>query len=223
MKKSKITIRMTLRSSNSHNRSHHHSSRIHSIPSSLSHGSFSDSFIDQPSLIAQNTVNEDPNFYFRKYASAYIQEARDLVVLRQTVSRSSAFNTVKPSQVYYSESDDAIHIRSEGAEKIVSLPSIEKIEWCEVPGPSGPVNYVSLAVKGDRNPVILYGSTESTELWFDALNALKHIECDLRQTSQAKMDVFKKAVEFLKQEGSSDIAIPPPPPNMNFSVKLSDK
>ena len=185
-----------------------------------SKSSLSDSILDQPQLIAQDTINSDPNFYFTKYLRAYIQETRELVVLRQSVSKASAFNTVKPSQVCYTESD-AIKIKMEGTDKTFPLSSIEKVELDEVSGPFGPVNFISITIKGDRNPLILHGPPESMELWCDALSILKGIKCELKPTSQTKMDVFIKAIEFLKEEQSNDFIIPPPPKNLNFSSSFT--
>ncbi|KAH0792212.1 hypothetical protein GPJ56_003738 [Histomonas meleagridis] len=165
-------------------------------------------------------ISYDPIFYFQKYLNAFIQEPRELVVLRQSVSKSSSL-TIKPTQIQYFPQDQTVRIKQEGGDRSYQINTFDKIEWGEVPGPSGNMKFINISIKGDRNPLILHGPSESMEFWYDALQVLHNKNAQpSTPSSLSRMEIFTKATEISKIPPSSNYTIPPPPPNLKFTCEF---
>ncbi|KAH0795954.1 hypothetical protein GPJ56_000022 [Histomonas meleagridis] len=161
------------------------------------------------------TLPDDPMVYYKHYLKSVIQIPREFIVLRQVVAKSSIFSTVKPSPCSYSATEEAIKIKQETGDKTYPINSIEKIEWGVAGGHSGSLGYINITIKGDRTPLILHGPSESMDLLFDAIKVLLN-EDPTTATSQARIELFKKALQMTEVGLKEYVEIPPPPSNFNF-------
>jgi hypothetical protein len=178
---------------------------------------------------------------FEQYLKALIQKPRLFVFLRQAVGRCSQIENARHFPCSYSAADSALHVKpEEGSSRttrfsvIVStadranadftrdrtktflLSSFEKIEWGSVSGQSGSLKYINITVKDDRNPIVLHGPTEIMELWYDGLRLI-HSQAPVETAaSNAKIEVFTKAVGFAAMTRPTIMDDPPLPEDYKF-------
>jgi hypothetical protein len=92
--------------------------------------------------------------------------------------------------------------------------AIETITKGEISTGGHPLQYITVNMKNDRNPVIFYSpSVETLELWYDSLRLLINHAPEMR-ASLGLIDVFTKALDAAKlaKDLPPEVEIPPPPP-----------
>jgi hypothetical protein len=182
---------------------------------------------------------------FEEYLKAVISKPRLFAFLRQTVGRSSQIENARQYPCHYSPADASLHVKSEegatrvarfsvvagnidrssqdfGRERDKAYPvsSFEKIEWGSITGQTGTIKYINIVLRDDRTPIILHAPTEVLELWYDGLRLLQgHAQVET-PASNARLDVFKKAVGFAALGRSTVAEDPPLPPDYNFVAEF---
>jgi hypothetical protein len=80
------------------------------------------------------------------------------------------------------------------------------------------MKFISIAVRDDRTPIVLHGPTEIMELWYDGLR-LVHGQAQVETAaSNAKLEIFKKAVGFAALTRPTVVEDPPLPEDYNFTA-----
>jgi hypothetical protein len=182
---------------------------------------------------------------FEQYLKALIQKPRLFAFLRQTVGRCSQIENARQNPVNFNLSDGCLHVKPEegsargarfsmivsaadraspetGREKEKTFPvaSFEKIEWGTVSGQSGNMKYIMITVRDDRTPIILHGPTEIMELWYDGLRLVQGQALVETAASNAKLEIFKKAVGFAALTRPTVVEDPPLPENYDFTSEF---
>ena len=107
-------------------------------------------------------------------------------------------------------------------EKLCPLDTVESMEWKGIQAASGDLNYIQIALKGDRTPLILHTSGENMELWYDALKRICFGTEPERISSKTKKEMFKKAAEIAAFTRKTVVEIPPPPEDYNFVADFNE-
>lgn len=163
-----------------------------------------------------------PEVLFTKYVQSYISKQSEFVVLRNTISKASAFVGVNTTTAYYDQKLNAIIIGNDG--KTENLPlkisSFDSLSWGNVSGDSGNIKYIQITMKNDK-PVIMLGQIETMELWFDGIRSYQNLPPET-DTSKQKISIFSKARTYADKPFPNKMPnIPPPPTNLNFCTKLN--
>jgi hypothetical protein len=182
---------------------------------------------------------------FEQYLKALIQKPRLFAFLRQTVGRCSQIENARQYPCNFNLADNSLHVKPEEAtarttrfsmivssgekpsadgtrekEKIFPASSFERIEWGNVSGQSGTMKFINITVKDDRAPLILHGPTEILELWFDGLRLVQGQAQVETAASNAKLEIFKKAVGFAAMTRPTIVEDPPLPADYNFVAEF---
>lgn len=181
---------------------------------------------------------------FEQYLKALIQKPRLFAFLRQTVGRCSQLENARQYSCNFSVADSSLHVKPEEPsarttrfsmivsatdrpnpegrerEKVFPAASFEKIEWGSVSRQSGTMKFITLTIKDDRTPIILHGPTEILELWYDGLRLVQGLTQVETAASNAKLEIFKKAVGFAAMTRPTIVEDPPLPADYNFVTEI---
>ncbi|KAK8884998.1 hypothetical protein M9Y10_044126 [Tritrichomonas musculus] len=170
------------------------------------------------------TVFQDPLSCLHAYLFALIQQDYDFVLLRQSIPRINQLTSSKPVSCRYSPLNDCLLVRQEGNSlKSYQLGNFDQIQWGHIES-NIKIKFICIALKNDRNPIILYGPTEIMELWYDGLQLslnrhnqeIPCIQGVITNSSIDKLDIFTKALSYANTNRNT-IDIQPPPPNFQFN------
>ena len=157
----------------------------------------------------------DPMVYLQKFLISTIQEEKEFVFLRTLVTKTTQLESAKPSMCSFHTSDNSLHVKADsGQDRVFAFQAFSKIELKTLES----FRYISITLNNDHNPIILHGPQEITELWYDALRQLQN-ETPSTPSSNAKIELFRKAVDYGSMKMRTDVEIPPPPTNYNFVTK----
>jgi hypothetical protein len=180
---------------------------------------------------------------FEQYLKALIQKPRVFAFVRQNVGRCSQIESARQNPCHYSPADGCLHVKPEEGsmrttrfsmivsaaeranhevgrerEKTFPVASFEKIEWGSVSGQSSSMRFISITMKDDRAPIVLHGPTEIMELWYDGLRLVQGQAQVETAASNAKLEIFHKAVGFAALTRPLIVEDPPLPPDYNFTA-----
>lgn len=167
---------------------------------------------------------QDPLACLQAYLIAFIQEDNEFFFSRQSITRINQITSAKPVACRFSPLNNCLLVRQEANSlKSYSLNNFDQIQWGQLDSNSK-VKYINISLKNDKNPIVLHGSTEIMELWFDGLKLIlnsKNIENpgilgEITNSSLDKIDIFTKALSHANINRNSIFEIPPPPPNFHF-------
>jgi hypothetical protein len=153
----------------------------------------------------------DPMSYWRKYLFCFIQEPVSLVCVRTPVSKPAHLEGQHPVSCRVNLSDSTL-VMDSGRSVVKFEP--DTITKGQISTGGHPLEYITLTMRGDRNPLIFYSPlVETLELWYDGLRLLMQQQPETR-TSLSLIDIFTKAIDAAKmaKDLPSGVEIPPPPP-----------
>jgi hypothetical protein len=164
----------------------------------------------------------EPVECLHQYLASVVQKETAFSVFRKPISASSRVDQAKQYLCRYSPEDDGVlTMRLKVDDKVDVTPCcmIDKIQW----GPPHAFNYFVVAFKNhERPPEFLHCGKEDMELWYDGLRWLIFSYPAETESSQLKLQLFKRAKEFSKVKQDESVEFPPPPGNFDFCAAFDD-
>jgi hypothetical protein len=174
---------------------------------------------------------------FEQYLKSVIQKPHMFTFLHQTVTRCSQLENAPQYLCSFNPNDNALHVRSDaarvslpagGAEKVAEAPrekifpiaSFERIEFATVSKDTVNFRFVTVVLKDDRSPLVLFGPTETLELWFDGLRFAQGRNTVETESAKAKQRLFKRAGTLAGRTRATLVEDPPLPPDFEFSAEI---
>jgi hypothetical protein len=96
---------------------------------------------------------------------------------------------------------------------------IDSIRWSNILSPAGNTNFILIILKNDRVPIVFHAQIDIMESWYDGFRLVHSHSPPETSSSNARREIFRKAIALASVKRPMIIAIPPPPTNYEFCAQ----